>query len=293
MFTKVQKANALRQLLRRLDARAPINPYAVAFMLTESAFRGPLFRLAELCYSAFLIFLFRRDPKVTLGYCQVSFSYWRHRYGNNNASLFLATLSDVASYEICCSYLDSNKKSTIKEMLIHYNGRPSKLYRTLFLENLDQVRESIIQLRLASAGNRIWASACSPMLRLFADDTLSLLVRLRLAIQLTIVAALVFLAVSFLLGPRYLNASGLIFDVAGVLRLFLYEEVRENLEPFHDEEAYPHGPPSVSMRELIMPEASGPYDAHSPGLSAFYFRKRGVIYLVLGFVFQFASTLLG
>ena len=145
---------------------------------------------------------------------------------------------------------------------------------------------------LAKAGETIWHWTCSPVLRLFADDDLSLLLRLRLLIQLTLVTGIAFLIASIYFGPKILNAAGLIFDVAGVLRLFLYEELRESLEPFLDEKAYPQGPPSVAMRELIMPENYGPYEPDLPGLSTFYFRKRGVLYLVLGFVFQLAATLL-
>lgn len=152
MYTTMKSANVPRDLLRKLSRRGAINLHAVAFMLTEREFRGPFFRLAELCYAAFCVYALRRDPNVTLGHCQVSFPYWRHRYGNNSVSLFLATLSDVACYEVCCAYLDANKKVTLIEMIICYNGKPSALYAKLFYGNLARVRKYASQLRLSALG---------------------------------------------------------------------------------------------------------------------------------------------
>jgi hypothetical protein len=150
MFTTIKRANVPMELLRKLSRRGAINSHAVAFMLTERAFRGPLFRIVELCYAAFCVYALRREPNVTLGHCQVSFPYWRRRYGNNSASLFLATLSDVASYEVCCAYLDANKRVTLIETIICYNGKPSALYAELFFGNLARVRKCVSQLRLSA-----------------------------------------------------------------------------------------------------------------------------------------------
>jgi len=49
--------------------------------------------------------------------------------------------------------------------------------------------------------------------------------------------------------------------------------------------------PSVAMRELIMPEGSGPYDAESPYISQFYYKKRGVLLLFIGFALQMVGDL--
>jgi hypothetical protein len=152
MFTIIKRANGPRELLRKLREPVVVNPHAVAFILTERTFRGPCFRIAEICYGAFCVYVLRRDPNVTLGHCQVSFPYWRRRYGNNNVSLFLAALSDVASYEVCCTYLEANKKATLVETIICYNGKPSVLYAKLFFENLSRVQECVSQLRLATIG---------------------------------------------------------------------------------------------------------------------------------------------
>jgi hypothetical protein len=148
MLSTVKRSHSPVELLRKLGRRGAINPHAVAFILTERKFRGPLFRLAELCYGAFCVCVLRREPNITLGHCQVSFSYWRRRYGNDNVSLFLATLSDLASYEICCSYLEANKRVTLVETIICYNGKPSVLYAKLFFDNLARVRECVSQLGL-------------------------------------------------------------------------------------------------------------------------------------------------
>ena len=85
------------------------------------------------------------------------------------------------------------------------------------------------------------------------------------------------------------TASGLLFDIAGVLRLFLLEELTEALEPFEERENLP----SVAMRELIMPEAAGPYDTETPHVTRFYYNKRGVLFLFLGFFLQMIGDLVG
>ena len=75
------------------------------------------------------------------------------------------------------------------------------------------------------------------------------------------------------------RGGGLLFDIAGVLRLFLLDELIDALEPFKEHENLP----SVAMRELIMPEASGPYTTESHHVSIFYYNKRGVLFLFIGF----------
>jgi hypothetical protein len=50
--------------------------------------------------------------------------------------------------------------------------------------------------------------------------------------------------------------------------------------------------PSVAMRELIMPEA-GPFDADTPYVCHFYYKKRGVLLLFVGFVLQLIGDLIG
>jgi hypothetical protein len=51
--------------------------------------------------------------------------------------------------------------------------------------------------------------------------------------------------------------------------------------------------PSVAMRELVMPEDSGLYDEDSPSVSFFYYQKRGVLFLFVGFLLQLLSGFFG
>ena len=47
------------------------------------------------------------------------------------------------------------------------------------------------------------------------------------------------------------------------------------------------------MRELIMLEESGPYNnEENPHVSHFYYRKRGILFLFLGFVLQMIGDLI-
>jgi hypothetical protein len=144
---------------------------------------------------------------------------------------------------------------------------------------------------LARLGNLLWARAIDPLLQLFADDTMVALRRIRGLIQIIVVAAILLLPAAFFIHPAHLvTASGLLFDIAGVLRLFLHDELNDALEEFREREKLS----SIAMREFVMPEASGPFDdtAASP-LSRFYYHRRGVFFLFLGFALQMAGDLLG
>jgi hypothetical protein len=124
-----------------MDESENINPHAIAFIMTERMFRGPFFRWAELFYAFISILVFRIEPQITLGHCQVSFDYWRSHYGRDTLSLLLGTLSLRESYKICCIYLHANQRNSLRETLVVYNGRPSKLYVERFLHNLQLVNQ--------------------------------------------------------------------------------------------------------------------------------------------------------
>jgi hypothetical protein len=149
MITMNRQANNLRLLLHRIDERGDINPCAVAFVMTERMFRGPFFRWAELFYSVISILVFRIEPRITVGHCQVSFGYWRSHYGRDTLSLLLGTLSLRESYKVCCIYLDANQRSSLREILVAYNGRPSKLYVERFMQNLQLINRSMAAVALA------------------------------------------------------------------------------------------------------------------------------------------------
>jgi hypothetical protein len=144
---------------------------------------------------------------------------------------------------------------------------------------------------LARYGNFIWSRLFDPLLRCFADDELAFLRRARGVIQVLLLIAILLLPISpFYNTGHLLTASGLLFDIAGILRLFLFEEVREALSGYKDRRR--DNLPSVAMRELVMPEASGPYnDEDSPHISSFYYEKRGVLFLFVGFMLQLLGDL--
>jgi hypothetical protein len=143
---------------------------------------------------------------------------------------------------------------------------------------------------LARAGNIFWARVIDRLLRLFARDELMLFLRVRGVIQICITIALLLIPIGIFFHPAKLfTAAGYLFDIAGVLRVFLLEEVTDAIEPFKEREPVP----SVAMRELIMPEASGPYTAESPYISLFLYKKRGVLFLFLGFALQMLGDIIG
>jgi hypothetical protein len=58
------------------------------------------------------------------------------------------------------------------------------------------------------------------------QDDITSLRRIRAAIQLTVLAAVLLLPLALFRNPAHvLTASGLLFDIAGALRLFLLEEI--------------------------------------------------------------------
>jgi hypothetical protein len=145
----------LLKFTSQLRTSGPINPHAVAFILTEMRFRGPFFRACETVYAIWCLYVLRREPKLTLGKCQVSFSYWRKRFGKNNFALLRATADNIANYEICCDYLQGNEGATLKEIITRYNGRPSVLYVSLFYEHLELFNLTICHLdRTSPVANR-------------------------------------------------------------------------------------------------------------------------------------------
>jgi hypothetical protein len=142
---------------------------------------------------------------------------------------------------------------------------------------------------LATFGDKIWRSAINPVLRtVFGRDKLTALIRIRLSIQGILVAAVALTPFAFWFrsGPA-LNAAGLLFDIAGVVRVFLLEEIDEALTYYEEKDKLP----SVAMREFIMPEAPN-VDLEDDGVSHFYYRKRGVLFLFIGFMFQMLSDLI-
>jgi hypothetical protein len=142
---------------------------------------------------------------------------------------------------------------------------------------------------LVRLGNSVWKRFIDPALRKFAGDEIVFMRRARGVIQIMLLAATILIpAAIFYSTAHLLTASGLLFDIAGALRLFLFDEIHASLSGFKENEY--GNVPSVAMRELIMPEAQGPYDADAPYISQYYFKKRGVLFLILGFLLQLIGS---
>jgi hypothetical protein len=139
---------------------------------------------------------------------------------------------------------------------------------------------------LARCGDWFWAKIVDPVLRSsVGQDDITSLRRIRAAIQLTVLAALLLLPLSLFRNPAHvLTASGLLFDIAGALRLFLLDEIDHQIA---DVKPNNYGNyPSPTMRELIMPEGVSIREINDRSISFFYYKKRGVLFLFFGFALQ-------
>jgi hypothetical protein len=128
-------------LLRRVQAECEnVNVFAVAMILTESKFRGPIFRLAEILYSLLQIYALRIIPKTTIGFCQVSYPFWKKFY-QTDIAIFRACFDLVACYKVCNNFIANCKASSVDDLLVKYNGKPSNLYVSTYFKNLNLVCE--------------------------------------------------------------------------------------------------------------------------------------------------------
>lgn len=136
----------LLNLLAQVRLKQPVDSVAVAIILTEMRFRGPFFRLCEIILAGLTIFIAHREPRLTLGTCQASFSIWRRHFGKDNQKLFTSLFDDLENYNVCVLFLSQHRGHSLEQALIQYNGRPSYLYTTLFHRNLKRVRAAISRL---------------------------------------------------------------------------------------------------------------------------------------------------
>lgn len=140
--------------------------------------------------------------------------------------------------------------------------------------------------RLALIGDWIWAKTADPVLRfIVGGDDLTSFQHIRAAIQLTLLIALILLPISFFYSRAHmLTASGLLFDIAGTMRLFLLERITHEISQFTPNQYGNY--PSVVMRELIMPEGVSVREVNDRPMSFFYYKQRGIVFLFLGFALQ-------
>lgn len=144
----------LLRFLRTLSERGPVNAYAVAFILTESYFRGWFWRFCELAYAVLTMSIVGRVPSVTLGKCQVGLVHWQNAFGTKIPNLVRAVLSDVSNYDVCCAYLNIRECRSLRELAIHYNGKPSHLYVLLLRSNLLAVTSALGKLENSERSER-------------------------------------------------------------------------------------------------------------------------------------------
>jgi hypothetical protein len=139
---------------------------------------------------------------------------------------------------------------------------------------------------LATAGDRLWAKIVDPVLRFaVGGDDITSFQHIRAGIQLTLLIALILLPISLFISTAHmLTASGLLFDIAGTMRLFLFERIEHELSQFKPNEHDNY--PSIAMRELIMPEGVSVMEINDRPISFFYYKQRGVVFLFIGFVLQ-------
>jgi hypothetical protein len=139
---------------------------------------------------------------------------------------------------------------------------------------------------LARWGDWCWAKIVDPVLRSsIGQDDITSPRRMRAAIQLTVLAAVLLLPLALFRNPGHVfTASGLLFDIAGALRLFLLEEIDHQIADVKPNEYGNY--PSPVMRELIMPEGVYIRKINDRPISFFYYKKRGVLFLFFGFVLQ-------
>ena len=143
---------------------------------------------------------------------------------------------------------------------------------------------------LARIGNEVWHRVIDPVLRLIADNELDFLLRTRGAIQIILVLAIALIPLSVFFHPTHLLvASGLLFDIAGVLRVFLLEELADALERFEKAREC-----SLGCYARI-DNARGIWPLHDRvvSVSLFYYKKRGVLFLFIGFVLQMIGDIVG
>ena len=144
---------------------------------------------------------------------------------------------------------------------------------------------------LAHFGDWIWARLVDPVLLfVLGRDDMTSLVRIRAAIQnILLIAVVLLLVAAFFRSGRMINASGLLFDIAGAARIFVLEEINHTVA---DDQADEHGNyRSGTMRECIMPEGTRERSINDNYISFFYYKKRGVSFLFFGFLLQMIADI--
>lgn len=123
------------------------DPVVCAIIATECRFRSASQRVLEIAACAFLLFVLRRQPSLTIGMCQAGYAFWRTHYKYSHAAL-IAACSYRGSYRVCAAVLEGVGRDDLLALLARYNGRFTRHYASTFFRNLDDVLLAIEGLRL-------------------------------------------------------------------------------------------------------------------------------------------------
>ncbi|MGV1917090.1 hypothetical protein [Rhizobium sp. 22-785-1] len=130
-----------------------------------------------------------------------------------------------------------------------------------------------------------------------AGDRLQLVGMFRIIVRVSALIAVLVLVVAVLtLNAKLLVVSGMLFDLAGIARIFIDEEWSDLLSAYTDENAYPYGPPSYVTRELFKdedPDALGEIPEHHEPMARHFYWRRGLAMVLVGFLLQLIGTVLG
>lgn len=128
-----------------------------------------------------------------------------------------------------------------------------------------------------------------------APDRIRLIVLFRHLIKVTILVATVLIVISVIFSSaKVLTVSGMLFDLAGLARIFIDEEWEEIPESFSNINKYPGGPPSYITRELFVdhnPDVLGEVDEDRRLIAYHLYWRRGLAFIILGMALQVIGTI--
>lgn len=140
----------------------------------------------------------------------------------------------------------------------------------------------------------LWCFLVQRCLPLLAQNRLEIYRQLRRLVSFFVVLATILaIASPFFHLVKMLALAGLMFDVAGVIRLFMDEEWDELLEHYRDVTKYPNGPPSYVTRELFADSnVEVTIDTEEFDVARYYYYRRGFLLIIGGFLMQALAVML-
>lgn len=102
-------------------------------------------------------------------------------------------------------------------------------------------------------------------------------------------------AAGVLASPKLLTISGMLFELAGLARIFIDEEWEEITALYASEADFPYGPPSYITREMFKddnPDVIGELADDVETMARHLYWRRGLSLVLVGFVLQLIGTAL-